>query len=193
MISLAKLLLICASGILSMLTTATSTTMEARVDPKKFVGQIVKTSPQEADTIFSKIKAELLNKTSVPLRLPSLLPDVGDAENPLYGRVQKAEKGDYTIELGWVENCDGGNACHYGTVRGSTSKLVENGGAKVPVKLRGGILGYFIHSTCGAHCDDSAVGWAERGYYYSISIKAADMETLVAVANSAIVVPEVRN
>ena len=63
--------------------------------------------------------------------------------------------------------------------------IVENEGKRVPVKLRRGIIGYFIRSTCGDHCDDSAVGWTEGGYNYSISIKAADMKTLVSVANSS--------
>jgi hypothetical protein len=179
---------ILAIGCVCVFSSGTSTVAKERagVETRGVAGRGAKSSPQDADTIFRKVKSDLLGRTSVPLRLPSFLPDAGDAQNPLYANVQAANQASYSIELGWMENCNGGNACHYGTVRGSTARLIENGVTRVPVKLRGGIIGYFIHSTCGAHCDDSAIGWAEGSSNYSISIKAAGMRALVEVANSAI-------
>jgi hypothetical protein len=69
---------------------------------------------------------------------------------------------------------------------GSTSPIGEKDGPQIPVKLKGGIIGYFVESDCGAHCDDSAIGWREGKYYYSISLKAENKEIMIRIANSAI-------
>jgi len=137
--------------------------------------------------IFSKVESDLLDKTGVPLRLPSWIPDDGEKQHPLYAILQSASQTGYKIELAWTPDCSGGNNCHYGTVQGSISSIVENEGLKEAVSLEGGIKGYFIGFTCGAHCDDSAIGWSEGGYQYSISVKAEKKATLIKVANSAIV------
>lgn len=168
------------------LVTAAIVTKRAQVEPKAAVRQITIISSQDPTTIFRKVESELLGKTSVSVRWPSFIPAWTDKEHPLYVNLLSASKADYNIELGWVEGCIGGNACHYGTVRGSAAPLVENEGVRVPVKLHGGIKGYFIDFRCGAHCDDSAIGWAEGSYHYSISIKAEKKETLIKVADSAI-------
>jgi hypothetical protein len=88
--------------------------------------------------------------------------------------------------LGFDPDCPGGNACRYGIVRGSSQRLEDEEGTRIPVKLFGGIKGYFIDAQCYAFCDDSVVGWEENGYHYSIGIKAENMELLIEAANSAI-------
>jgi hypothetical protein len=65
--------------------------------------------------------------------------------------------------------------------------LHESGGTKTPVALSGNVQGYFIDAACGANCDDSALYWTEGSNHYSISMKAEKKDTLVKMANSAIV------
>ena len=62
----------------------------------------------------------------------------------------------------------------------------ESEGKKIPVKLKGRIQGYFVDSSCGANCGDSAVYWAEGSNHYSISMKTETQKTLVKMVNSAI-------
>jgi len=142
-------------------------------------------TPANEQDVFELVKPLLLQKTVVPLRLPSFVP-FGEEKSPVYAIIRSAGKSGYDIELGWTKDCTGGNACHYGTARGSSSKLPENDGPRVAVMLGHGIEGYFIDFTCNAHCDDAAVGWAENGFHYSISLKAGKKETLIKMANSAI-------
>ena len=140
----------------------------------------------EKQDVFASVMPELRKQTRVPLRLPSFLPDSGDKDSPVYAILESADPQGYEIQLAWTEDCNGGNACHYGTVQGSVTPPAEDSGRKVPVILAGGIKGYFIDSSCGAHCSDSWVRWSENGFHYSIGIKAEKKRNLVRVANSAI-------
>lgn len=139
------------------------------------------------EDVFSKVKPVLIKKTQVPVRLPAFLPDGNDKENPIYAILESADRNGYDVQLAWAEDCDGGNYCHYGNVRGSTGSIVQNEGKRIPLTLQGGIKGYFISATCGAHCDDSSIGWSEKGYHYSIDVKAGRMKEMIRMANSAII------
>jgi len=144
--------------------------------------------------IFRQVRQSLAEETKVPLRLPTYIPDAGDKEYPLFIQLQHVSENGYEIQLAWTEDCEGGNACHYGTVQGSSSPVPENETKKIPVALARGIKGQFTEFTCGAHCDDSSISWNENGYYYYLSIKAMDLKTLVKVANSAILSkPDIRS
>jgi hypothetical protein len=142
-------------------------------------------TPLAPGDIFAPLRPSLTQKTAVPPRLPSFIP-FAQKKSRIYPILKSADQSGYDIELGWTGDCNGGNACHYGTVRGSSSELVENDGPRVPVKLDRNIEGYFIESTCDVHCDDAAVGWTEGNYHYSISLKAGKKDTLIKMANSAI-------
>jgi hypothetical protein len=179
-------IVVCAFAISSAIVTKPILTARAQAKSKEMVRLVVRISTQDPPTILSKVESVLLPETDVPLRWPGIIPAGEDEDNPLYVDLLSADRASYDIELGWVEGCTGGNACHYGTVRGSIAPLSENEGVRIPVKLSRGIRGYFIDSTCGAHCDDSAIGWTEGKYHYSISIKAEKKETLIKVVNSAI-------
>ena len=54
------------------------------------------------------------------------------------------------------------------------------------VKLAKGITGHFIDAECGANCSDSTLSWQQGGFRYMVGIKAANLEILRKVANSAI-------
>jgi len=135
--------------------------------------------------VFLPLVKHLKQTTRMPLVLPTLLPYDKDATNPLYANIQSSTVGSYFVEIGWVPGCEGGNACHYGTVRGSR-KPFEDDGKRLPIKLAHQIDGYFVDFACGAHCDDAVIGWSEYGYYYEISLKAGKLGELKEMANSAI-------
>jgi len=137
--------------------------------------------------IFAHVKSSLLNQTQVPVRMPVFLP-VNEDSNKLHVHaiLQSATQRRYEVQLAWTEDCDGGNYCHYGTIRGSRDLLVEENRKRVSVTLNGGIKGYFIPFACGAHCGDSSIGWSENGYHYCISLKAENLKTMIRVANSAL-------
>jgi len=147
---------------------------------------LIEVANSAIDDIFGDVTPALLQKTRVPLRLPSYIPGSGDKEQPLYAILEVSESSRYEIQLAWDKNCLGGNACREGTIAGSVDPPVEEHRPRVPVTLKGGIRGYFIDTECGAHCDDSSVGWRQGGYYYSISVKAERKTTLIRMANSAI-------
>lgn len=158
---------------------------QPQVESKGATRHLATISKQDHVTIREVI-SQLRGQTNVPLRWPTFIPNVTDKDHPLYVDLLSVNPESYHIEVGWIEGCDGRNVCHFGAVRGSAAPLIENEGRKVLVTLEGGIKGYFIDFTCGAHCDDAAVGWSEHGYYYSINLKAGKKETLIRMANSAI-------
>ncbi len=147
---------------------------------------LIEVANSAIDDVFADVRPVLLQKTRVPLRLPSYNPFSGDKEQPIYAILEVAESSRYEIQLAWDKNCLGGNACHQGTIGGSANPLVKENGPRVPVTLQGGIRGYFIDAKCGAHCDDSSVDWRQGKYYYSISVKAGSKTSLIKMANSAI-------
>jgi hypothetical protein len=146
-----------------------------------------KISKAPSSDLFANVRSLTRKKTEVPLRLPGILPAAGAGEPRLYAILESANDHGYEIQLAFTEDCNGGNYCHYGTVRGSTSPIIEENRKRVPLILRGGIKGYFIGFTCGAHCDDSSIGWSENGYHYSIDLKAGRMKEMIRMANSAII------
>lgn len=154
------------------------------------IAQTGSSSLPTAPDVFAELRLSLPNKTNVPLRLPYFLPDSFDASAPethLYAILEAADKQEYYIQLAWISDCEGGNSCHYGSIIGSAAVIPGPHRKRIPVKLRGGITGYYMPSTCGAHCDDAMLGWTENGYYYSIAMKAGRRGEMVKIANSALI------
>ena len=143
-----------------------------------------------APDVFAELRLSLPNKTNVPLRLPYFLPDSFDTSAPdirLYAILEAADKQEYYIQLAWSSDCEGGNSCHYGSMIGSAAVIPGPTRKRFPVKLSKGITGYYVPSTCGAHCDDAILGWTENGYNYSVAVKAGRRGEMVKIANSALI------
>lgn len=66
---------------------------------------------------FNSILAELRQKCRLPILLPTDLGNEGE-EAPIYARVVEAKPDRYELILGFYEDCEGGNACRWGTVSG---------------------------------------------------------------------------
>jgi len=141
----------------------------------------------KSNDIFKEIIPLLLRKTRVPLRLPEYVPYSDD--KGLYAILDVAQPDAYSIQLAWAKDCEGGNACHVGYIGGGKTRPQPSDKPEVPVTLTGGIKGSFVDFECSAHCDDASIDWSEGEFYYQISLKAGDKETLVRMANTAIRVP----
>jgi hypothetical protein len=134
--------------------------------------------------VFVPILPLLRQRTHVPLRLPTYLAAEGEGRQ-LYAIVEQVTFSRYEIQLAFTKDCTGGNACRYGMISGHVAKGARRVKGKV-VRLDRGIVGRFVDAVCGAVCSDSTLTWDQDGYRYTVGIKAADMGTLMKVANSAI-------
>lgn len=141
-------------------------------------------SESKPNNIFKEIISSLLQKTRVPLRLPEYVPNSND--KGLHAILEIAQPGAYSIQLAWVKDCEGGNACHVGYIGGSKTRHQPSDKPAVPVTLAGGIRASFVDFECGAHCDDASLYWSEGEFYYEVSLKAGNKETLIRMANTAI-------
>lgn len=139
----------------------------------------------DAAAIFEKAAPELRQKTRVPFRYPTYFATEAET-NPLYAIIERATPNGYELEVAFTPDCGGGNACRFGMVAG---EKIASGAKRLrgkTVKLSHGVEGYFVDAKCGANCTDSTLTWEQDGYRYTVGIKAANVETLTKVANSAI-------
>ena len=134
--------------------------------------------------IFEKVIPQLRQRTRVPIKLPSYIASETETY-PLYAIITAATSTRYVLELAFTETCGGANVCHYGIVSGTRVPASKRPNGKA-VKLVRGITGYFIDAKCDRVCSDSTLTWQEGGHRHTVGIKAADIETLRKVANSAI-------
>lgn len=143
-------------------------------------------SQSSADgAIFERTRQVLRQKTHVPLRLPTYLA-LEEETHSLTAIIELATPTRYRLQLAFTPDCTGGNACRYGMVSGQAVGRKAKRMRGKAVKLAKGITGYFIDAECGANCSDSTLSWQQGGYRYMVGIKAASLEILRKVANSAI-------
>jgi hypothetical protein len=177
------LLPVCASLVLLTwpFSVAQQPTTDTNRQPKKTAANSGSLQVQGYDAI----RTTLTDHTSVPLRLPTFIPPYADDKNPLYAILDSVSPHDYGVQIAWAKDCQGGNWCHLGEIIGSTLPPPSDG-PRSRVELGFGLHGYFVNFTCGAHCDDAGIYWAEGGYYYSIAMKAEKKQILLKMARSAI-------
>lgn len=133
--------------------------------------------------IFKNVSA-IKRKSKMPVLLPSYLGNEKE-QNELYPNTLEVVSGKYTIIVGFSEDCAGGNACRWGIISGEkVKKRVPLKGKKVI--LKNGLIGYFQDAVCNAVCSDSEITFYQKKYKYSFGVKAAKLNTMIKVVNSAI-------
>lgn len=135
-------------------------------------------------SVFQPILTRL-QETKIPLRLPTDIASEKES-NPIYAVIDRVTPSQYQIFLAYTQDCQGENFCRYGTITGEALSEEEKTVTGESVLLTNGIQGYFHNAECHAYCTDSVLSWKENGYLYSIGVKAANKETLIRVANSAL-------
>ncbi len=131
----------------------------------------------------------------VPLMLPPAFP-AGEGLPAVLPSPITAEMGKYVFILEYGSDCLGAGACHYGVIGGmeNTTGTIQHFNTYYPfeaeraeqVELANGITGYFVESTCGANCNDATIWWLYGGYQYMLGLKAGPRETLIGLADGAI-------
>lgn len=133
--------------------------------------------------LFEVILDDLKKRTSLPIVLPTTFDDI--PPGVLFAYTDRATLNSYIIGIDYEPACKGANACRYGSLTGRlAASLTPISGQKV--SLTGGITGYFTDASCGASCGDSTLSWEQGGVRYTVGVKAAKLDTLVKIANSAI-------
>jgi len=137
---------------------------------------------------FNQIKAILLEKkTSVPILLPSKLSDNfidNKSSEDLYAFVSTNSSG-YEVRLGYGPGCDY-NACFAGYFSAVLND--EKGMVGIEeINLNNDIKGYYKPVTCGGSCSPASIDWIYQNVHYNIQFDVADKESLMIMANSAII------
>jgi hypothetical protein len=127
---------------------------------------------------------QLKAKTSLAVYLPETL--ALDYGGKLYASISGGAKS-WSASLGGAPNC-GANAC-------MLAEVIARKGAKHfnrhPVKLRGGVAGFFQPISCGASCSPPSIEFKVDGVLYEIQAKVAqkgktERRLMIAAANSAL-------
>lgn len=138
----------------------------------------------DVDPVFRPVIEELQAKVSIPLRLPSRLPDLGQGTDPVYAIVEQAKAHSYAIVLGFTPDCNGASVCRIGSISGAVAGQKKLRGKTI--RLKGGITGRYVEAECGANCSDSVVSWREGRNQYSVGLKAGSQADAAALANATL-------
>jgi hypothetical protein len=153
------------------------------------IGALADSLIEDMDDVAAETEVE----TGIPVAVPEVALTAGEP-SPLYATLLTVADGMYEINLGYVPECTGGNACSWGNLAGKRDDGKLTGTPNFPydlkeakgIALAGGVQGYFIESRCGANCDDAKVFWIQNGVQYMVGIKAGSEPQAVEMANSAI-------
>ncbi|NEQ48208.1 MAG: hypothetical protein F6K00_33620 [Leptolyngbya sp. SIOISBB] len=159
---------------------------------------------------FADVYQEVSSATSIPVLVPTAFPREAlrepDADVPLYTSIDLAERNQYEINFDAIDGCFGAGYCTFGAmgaqrITRDTPSVDEQYAyfldpnyqpvrrSEEPianVRLTGDIEGIFIPWVCGANCSAAKVYWEQEGIRYFVGIRMADMDTVVALANSMI-------
>ena len=155
--------------------------------------------------VYQPIQSKLQRQQTVPLRLPSYIPDPkGDMK--LVAHLTEVGPKGYDIAIGSPGCQFGASACTYANV--SAQRLTPR--MKSPqekfsfmddpgyqptkrapsqrgyVDLGNGIRGYFVPWVLGASVSNAKVIWQEDGIRYTVGIKGGKKERVIRMAKSAL-------
>jgi hypothetical protein len=161
---------------------------------------------------FSSLYQEVSSGSDIPMLLPTSLPDEAlrevapGQEQPFFTSTDLVEKSAYEANLDVTADCEGAGYCTFGILGAeritpqtesidemyayyldpSYQPTMRSEEPIAEVQLADGITGTFIPWVCGANCNTAKVYWEESGIRYYVGIRMADMNTVVAIANSMI-------
>lgn len=152
-------------------------------------GVLLTAQAQEGHTtvapVFAPILKQLQQGTTIPVRLPGNLPDLGQGQDPIYAVVEFAKPAGYSIILGFTPDCNGASVCRLGTL--GARRVVKGRSLKGKrVSLARGIVGIYREASCGANCSDSVITWREGAVEYSAGVKAGSEEDARKLANAVV-------
>ena len=135
---------------------------------------------------YSRVLAALHSKTSVPALLPTQLP----VSERIYGDLDYATQGAYTVDLDYTQSCHGAAVCTLGRMSGTSLGLGARRPLGKPVQLTRGITGYFIAEDDEENCSTgycfSRLTWDYQSSRYVLKLKSSNPKDLIKAANSAL-------
>jgi|GEM_PF-1034895 len=134
---------------------------------------------------FQSVLAKLKSTTKIPLLLPGYLPT--SDKDKVYVSVQKVTVSLYDIEITLAPDCNYAGACHAASVHAEQVAANTATPEGEVVYLSKEMVGYYQPFGCGASCSDSAMVWQQGNVRYTVTIKAGNLEQMLRMANSAIV------
>ena len=94
-------------------------------------------------------------------------------------------RGRYSLTIGAAKNCNGASVCGIANFSATLGETVQPRGRKV--KLKQGLKGRYLKSTCGANCSFPSISWFQSDALYTIEFKESRGKgNMVKLANSAI-------
>lgn len=123
---------------------------------------------------FRKVTPKVNAQTSLPILLPGKAPVQLGNQDRLYASGE-GEKNSYDLEIGFVPNCRGSNACMLGSflARKGRRSRTDKTGFTESFMLTKKIKGYFSPTSCGASCSPPAIQWVQQGVIYTIYYRGA--------------------
>lgn len=147
---------------------------------KKSLPQTKTSGSNDLSCIYKTILPALREKSGVPPMLPSRI-DLLDCST--FANLIAVDNSGYHIVLAATTDCEGQHVCAYGSVEGSKTPI-RLGSDGVPVRLNHGSSARYFATQCYAYCDEAYITWAEKGFYYSVGLKAGSKQQLISAANS---------
>jgi hypothetical protein len=137
-----------------------------------------------ADFKLFRFIPELRRYTTVPIRLPAYLPNLGSI---LYAELSSVSADDYLFRFSRIPNCGGVRECNGGELSGEriTRKTLPIVGR--PVSLEDGRLAFYFEPPCDPRaltCPDSTLSFDVRGFRYAIGLKGGTLAEERRMADS---------
>jgi hypothetical protein len=140
--------------------------------------------------VFSPILSTIQQGTSVPIRLPLLIPNEYER---LFAEIPPnvPSPTTYTIDLVSDPQCFGTDACHFGSISGWNIDSNAPPLTGITIILQNGNTAYLTWApTCNAGCAESTLLFDISGYRYEVGIKGFALPQLLRMANSFQLVPQ---
>lgn len=146
----------------------------------------------EPNSLFNSVLPQLKRQIRIPIALPKELPHTFQQSN-LGVKLREVSSKGYTITVYSSPDCEA-NVCFKGAfyAEPATADRISWFKHLDPVRLQGGITGYFRPISCGASCAPANVAWVRHGTVYSISLlmrsddQKVQQSVLISLANSAL-------
>lgn len=134
--------------------------------------------------LFQPLLKPLKDQAFIQILLPTDIEGADPAQ--LYSSIEKLDSDVYIIRMEYTPDCNGGNACDYGSLTALLVGIDHTPLTGTKVALANGRTGYYKEAPCGASCGEATITWEQGQVHYTFGSKATGQDGLVKMVNSAI-------
>ncbi|MBN9392052.1 MAG: hypothetical protein J0I20_28705 [Chloroflexi bacterium] len=135
-------------------------------------------------SLFQPLLKPLKDQSFIQVLLPTAIEGAEPAK--LYSSIQQLDSTIYVIRVEYTPDCNGANACDFGTLTGQLAVADTTPLTGTKVALANGRTGYYQDAPCGASCGEATITWEQGQVRYTFGSKATGQDGLVKMVNSAI-------